>query len=361
MSTIKVLIVDDSLIFRHAVQETLAGETGIEVVGSVRNGQKAMEFLQSAHADVVTLDLEMPEMDGLATLKAIQQRNSQSGARRIGVIMLSAHTRKGADTTLRALELGAFDFIQKPNSSSEEESIALLKRSLLPKILHFGTTQILIAGRKPDSREVFPAGMPAKEHGTRAGGTVVSPRKTDVIAIGVSTGGPKSLSEMLPLLCERTDAPILIVQHMPPTFTTSLAESLDKKCRHKVKEGKAGDSVTHNTVFIAPGGVHMVVRKSGTEVTVGINSQPPENGCRPSVDVLFRSVAAAYSRNITAIVMTGMGNDGSNSLRALKRNGARIIAQDEASSIVWGMPGSAVKTGLVDEVLPLLNISKAVG
>jgi two-component system chemotaxis response regulator CheB len=361
MSSIKVLIVDDSLIFRHAVQETLAGEDGIEIVGSVRNGKKAMEFLESGHADVVTLDLEMPEMDGLATLREIQQRNSQPGTSKVGVIMLSAHTRKGADTTLQALELGAFDFIQKPSSSSEDESIALLKRSLVPKIHHFGTTQILTAGRKPESCEGVPASTPVKEPGTRTEGPFVSPGKTDIIVIGVSTGGPRSLSEMLPLLCERTDAPILIVQHMPPTFTTSLAESLDKKCRHKVKEGNAGDYVTPNTVYVAPGGVHMVVRKSGAEVMVGTNSQPPENGCRPSVDVLFRSVATTYAHNITAIIMTGMGNDGSKSLRALKRNGARIIAQDEASSVVWGMPGSAVKTGLVDEVLSLLNIPKAVG
>ncbi len=359
MSTTKVLIVDDSLIFRHAVQETLAGEDGIEVVGSVRNGRKALDFLESGHADLVTLDLEMPEMDGLATLEAIQERNAGPNAKKIGVIMISAHTRKGADTTLRALEIGAFDFIQKPSSSSEKESIEQLKRSLIPRIHHFKTTQLLGAVPERNSPGSYTKNLNQTAETAHYSVSNVASRGIEIIAIGVSTGGPKSLSAMLPLLCEKTSAPILIVQHMPPTFTASLAESLDRKCAHRVKEAVLGDVVEPNTVLVAPGGNHMVVRKSAGGVTVGINMQPPENGCRPSVDVLLRSVAAAYARNIVAIILTGMGNDGSSALRALKRNGARIIAQDESTSVVWGMPGSAVKTGLVDQVLPLMDIPKA--
>jgi two-component system chemotaxis response regulator CheB len=346
-NTLSVLIVDDSLIFRHVVAAALEGEEGVHIAGSVRNGAKALEHIRSSPPDLVTLDVEMPEMDGLQTLAEIKKIEAARNDLRIGVIMLSALTRKGADTTIRALELGAFDFVAKPRGASEEDSLRQLKASLLPKIHYFASRKSL--GVRPPATPLRPvAAAPAAE-------------TINAVLIGVSTGGPKALIRMLPALCSHTTVPILIVQHMPETFTASLAESLDKKCPHTVKEGRDGEAIERATVYIAPGGHHMVVRRGiGGKAVIALNRQPPENGCRPSVDVLFRSAPAVLGGGIIAVIMTGMGSDGARSLRPLKRVGARLIAQDEASSVVWGMPGSAVATGLVDTVAALDDIPATV-
>ncbi len=349
---VKILIVDDSVIFRKAVEAALKETDGIKVIGSVRNGVKAMEFIWEKPPDLVTLDIEMPDMDGLQTLEQIQKYNSEhSYSKPIGVIMLSSHTKKGADTTIKALELGAFDFITKPESNSESESIEFLKRSLIPRVYNFATRRDL--GVKttlpPPQLEITKEIKKEK---------IIEPQAAiNSLFIGISTGGPKSLNDMLPKLCSVTTQPIFIVQHMPPAFTESLAESLGKKCSHRVKEAQDGEVVCDRTVYIAKGGYHMVVRKSaGNRVLLGIIDQPPENGCKPSVDVLFRSIPAAYDSGAIAMILTGMGNDGSQSLRLLKRSGIIVLAQDEASSVVWGMPRAAFETGLVDKVVSLLDI-----
>lgn len=352
--TVKIIIVDDSLVFRHAVQDALRGEPGIEVVGSARNGVRAMELISSKPPDLVTLDLEMPEMDGVETLKAIQAYNARHiNTPGIGVIMLSAHTKKGAESTIMALEAGAFDFVTKPAESSETESIASLKRSLLPRIHHFASMRAL--GKQRPSSLVKPTPSRIKEKKE-----VPASRAIEAVVIGVSTGGPKALGDILPQLSELVKLPILIVQHMPEKFTQSLAESLAKKCSHKVKEGENGEVVDKGTIYIAPGGRHMMLRLSSAGPVISLSDQPAENGCRPSVDVLFRSLPAVFGSGVVAVIMTGMGNDGSNSLRALKRAGVSIIAQDEASSVVWGMPGSAVSTGFVDEIVSLMDLPQKI-
>ncbi|MEW6671277.1 MAG: chemotaxis response regulator protein-glutamate methylesterase [Thermodesulfobacteriota bacterium] len=343
----KILIVDDSRIFRSAVAESLASFEDIEVIGSVWNGSKAIEFIRSHPPDLVTLDVEMPDMDGIETLAAIQKINADNkDARPVGVIMLSSHTREGADITIKALEMGAFDFIQKPEGENLKESFEILRRQLAAKIRNF-------AVEGPPAAVVKP--LPE---------TISKPPTDSIvrgILIGVSTGGPKALAEMLPSLCEKTDVPIFVVQHMPPTFTQSLAKSLNAKCRHAVIEGRHHDVVRERHVYIAPGGRHMLLGKRRNEVVTVVNDQPPVNGCRPSVDILFKSGATVYGQDAVAVILTGMGTDGTEGARILKRTGAVIIAQDEATSVVWGMPGSACASGNVDQVLPLAKIPAALG
>ncbi|MFC1516448.1 chemotaxis response regulator protein-glutamate methylesterase [Thermodesulfobacteriota bacterium] len=349
----KLLIVDDSRIFRSAVEECLTGEEDIEVVGSVWNGEKAIEFIRSSPPDLVTLDIEMPGMDGLETLKAIQKINASGHpSKPIGVIMLSSYTQKGADITVRALEIGAFDFIPKPEGKSLRESIEILRHQLSVKIRNFASKSI--SPRLEEPRIIIPVTPePAPE-------IPVSSRIKSII-IGVSTGGPKALTEILPPMCEQVDVPILIVQHMPPTFTESLARSLNAKCRHTVIEGVHDDIVRKKYVYIAPGGRHMLLMKKRQTVRTIINDQPPEKGCKPSVDILFRSSAAVYGNNTIAIILTGMGVDGTEGARILKRAGAYVIAQNEETSVVWGMPGSAKASGNVDKVMALDSIPRHVG
>jgi two-component system, chemotaxis family, protein-glutamate methylesterase/glutaminase len=352
---INVLIVDDSRVFRHVVEDALCNEPGIAIIGSVRNGVRAMEAIAARQPDLVTLDIEMPDMDGLETLQAIKRFNTEHPLiADIGAIMLSAHTKKGAESTIRALEAGAFDFVTKPSGDSETENIAALNRSLVPRIHHFASLRML--NKQPIRENRVP---PIRENslaGAESVAAVQSSASIRAIAIGVSTGGPRALSDMLPTLSENVELPIFIVQHMPEKFTQSLAESLDKKCHHRVKEGEDGEVIDSSTIYIAPGGRHLLLRQSSSGPIITITDQPPENGCRPSVDVLFRSLPAVYGGNVVAVILTGMGNDGSGGLRAIKRAGARTIAQDEATSVVWGMPGSAVETGLIDQVIPLMQI-----
>ncbi len=344
----KLLIVDDSRIFRSAIEESLAGEKDIEVIGSVWNGVKAVEFIESNPPDLITLDVEMPHMDGLDTLRAIQEINaSNSQSKPIGVIMLSSFTRKGADITIKALEMGAFDFIPKPEGDDPKENIEILQRQLVTKIRYFTSKRISSGLAEPH------VVMPALPEITPE--LSVSSRIRSIL-IGVSTGGPRALVKMLPPLCERVDVPIFIVQHMPPTFTQSLAKSLDARCRSSVIEARDNDIVRERHVYIAPGGKHMALAKSRQTVRTVVNSDPPENGYRPSVDNLFRSAAAVYGRDVIAMVLTGMGTDGTKGAGALKRVGAFIIVQDDKTSVVWGMPGNVKASGNVDKVLPLDKI-----
>ncbi len=341
---IKILIVDDSRIFRNAVSESLAAETDIEVIGSVWNGVKAIEFIRSRTPDLVTLDVEMPDMNGLETLAAIQEINAANKGCSvpIGVIMLSSHTAEGADITIKALEMGAFDFIQKPEGKDLKESFEILRRRLIAKIRDFAAQGRTAEFAKP--LPPIPKNLPP------------SASEVKGILIGVSTGGPKALAEILPPLCDKVEVPIFIVQHMPPAFTLSLAKSLNAKCRHTVLEASNHEVVKERHVYIAPGGRHLLLIRRRNEIMTVINDQPPVKGCRPSADILFKSGATVYGSDVAAVILTGMGSDGTDGARFLKRAGAVVIAQDEATSVVWGMPGSALASGNVDHVLPLGEI-----
>jgi len=347
----KILIVDDSRIFRSAVAESLTGEADIEVIGSVWSGEKAIEFIRSNPPHLVTLDVEMPGMGGLETLEAIQKINaSQKGVHPIGVIMLSSHTQEGADITVSALEKGAFDFIPKPMGGDPRENLKILRRELIERIRHFVAKRISppISSTPADSRPLVEKSLEASISSKIRG-----------ILIGVSTGGPRALAEILPPLCEKVDVPIFIVQHMPPAFTQSLAESLHRRCRYTVKEARDSDVVQEQHAYIAPGGRHMLLNRQRNTVTTVVNDQPPENGYRPSVDILFRSGAAVYGRDVIGLILTGMGTDGTEGARVLKRTGAMVIAQDEKTSVVWGMPGRVKASGNVDKVLALGKIPGA--
>ena len=380
----RIVVIDDSRIFREAVVAALMTEQDMEVVGAFESADKAMVFLSTNPADVVTLDVEMPGMDGLAFLSAFPEAFKNRPANEIpGVIMVSAHTRKGADITIKALQAGAFDFINKPAGPEPKANQEALKRQLLVKIrcLISQRSLRLCQGKAGlcDAKPIIPCNPPLpesshKDHSeeAKAAGPNESPgtqrnarrapRIVKAVVIGVSTGGPKALATLLPDLCQVVSQPILIVQHMPPDFTRSLAESLSRLCSSAVAEGLDGEEIRPGRIYIAPGGRQMTVRRSNAGAgIISLNDQPPENGCRPSVDVLFRTAAAAWGGQTLAIMLTGMGSDGTRGMGALKRAGCYAIAQDEESSVVWGMPGSVVRAGLTDEVLPLTRIANASG
>jgi len=360
---INILIVDDSLIFRKIVQKCLNGEEDIQVIGSVRNGVKAIEFIKNQRPDLVTLDIEMPEMNGIDTLRAVQVLNAANeNLPPIGVIMLSAFTKKGADITIKALENGAFDFITKPEGNDQHKNLSTLRRQLLAKIRYFTSRRIASRNRlaipplKP--QEEIEAKMEKPK--PKAPVSIITHTRFKAILIGVSTGGPRALMTLLPDLCQRIDIPVMIVQHMPPKFTESLAESLNAKTRFQVIEAKNNQTIEQRHVYIAPGGKHMLIRKKHSQISIQTNDNPPVHGCRPSVDILFQSAADVLGRDVIAVILTGMGTDGTEGLSSLKKHGVHVIAQDEASSVVWGMPGSAVRAGLVDDVQPLEKIPECI-
>jgi two-component system chemotaxis response regulator CheB len=350
----RVLIVDDSRIFRAALEESLAGQEGVQVVGSVFSGEKALEFLQATPVDVVTLDVEMPGLDGLQTLAGIQKLNAgRPAAEEVGVVMVSAYTRRGADVTVQALQQGAFDFVTKPSGPCADLCMEALRQELTCKIRLF----LARRGVRP------PAAPPAGSARSRRKWTQGrAGRPVRAVLIAVSTGGPRALEVFLPDLCGRVEVPVVVVQHMAAGFTRSLAEQLARKvgAGRAVVEAADGEPLRPRTVFIAPGDRHLLLRKEGRRVVLGLNDQPKENNCRPAADVLFRSAAATLGGDAIAVVLTGMHCDGTAGLRPLKRAGAYVIAQDEATSVVWGMPGSVVRAGLADEVLPLGDVAAAV-
>ena len=345
-SRIRVLVVDDSVVVRRMVSEVLARDSAIAVVGSAANGKIALSKIPQVNPDIVTLDMEMPEMDGLQTLAAIRVTWPK-----LPVIMFSTLTRRGATATLDALALGASDYVTKPQKL--DSSLAVLQhlqRELLPRIKALCPRGSLLAS-------IARAAGPVAALGLRPPSKVV-----EVLAIGVSTGGPNALAEMIPRIPADFPVPIVIVQHMPPTFTRLLAERLTAHSSIKVYEATDGMPLEPGVALIAPGDYHMVVRR---EVRSGgmkalLNQDPQENSCRPAVDVLFRSVAEVYGGATLAVIMTGMGQDGLHGCQRIRDSGGQILVQDEATSVVWGMPGFVVNAGLADAVLPIQEIGPAI-
>jgi two-component system chemotaxis response regulator CheB len=353
-NAIRVLIVDDAVTYRKIVSDVLTGLPGVEVVGAAANGKIALQKIEQLRPDLLTLDLEMPEMDGLDVLRHLKQTGSK-----VQAIMLSGATAAGANLTMTALELGAFDFVLKPISGTVEKNMAMLRNELNLKIQAFARSKrihTILHGRGPT-----PPHTPTAPHPPRASGLPPRTRqpfeinacRPEVVALGISTGGPASLTRMLPLLPANLGVPILIVQHMPPMFTKSLADDLNRRCALRVCEASDGQPLTPGCVLIAPGGKQMQVEKAGEHVVVRITDDPPENSCKPSVDYLFRSISAIYGRNALGVIMTGMGNDGARGCREMKLQGASIIAQDEATCVVYGMPKGPIEEGIADIVAPL--------
>jgi two-component system, chemotaxis family, protein-glutamate methylesterase/glutaminase len=352
---LRVLVADDSTVFRRAISEALASLPDIQVIGSAANGKIALQKVIDLKPDLLTLDMEMPEMDGLAVLDALKQAGSTTS-----VMVISAITQRGGRLTMQALEKGAFDFLTKPQGKDATESKAMMVRELAPRLRALAHRRqirnILRPGAKGTGSPASPTtsppaadNRPARESLARA---LTSP--PELVLIGVSTGGPAALARLLPNIPKDIGVPIVIVQHMPPIFTQSLAESLASKCSLRVREAAEGDKLEPGLALIAPGGRQMrLVSTSDSLARVQITDDPPENNCRPAVDYLFRSAANGLPGRAMAVILTGMGNDGTVGLRLLKRRGCFTIAQDEASSVVFGMPKSAVEAGVVDVVLPL--------
>ena len=333
---IRVLVVDDSVVIRKLLSETLASDPGIEVVGTAGDGRIALAKIPSLNPDLVTLDIEMPVMDGLETLAAIRKLY-----RKLPVIMFSTLTERGATATLDALALGASDYATKPShTGSPAVAIECIRTELIPKV------KALCRGRYVVPAVILPSSPAAKLRSR-------SNARIDIVAIGTSTGGPNALAEVLPKIPEHFPVPIVVVQHMPPIFTRLLSERLAGRSVIPVTEGVAGSVLSQAQAWIAPGNFHMQVHRAGVERRLAMNQDAPEHSCRPAVDVLFRSVAQAYGEHVLGVVMTGMGSDGLRGAQAIHAAGGEVIIQDEPSSVVWGMPGLIHAAGEADAVYPL--------
>lgn len=327
MTRIRVLVVDDSSVVRRLVAAALNEDPQVEVVGTASQGREALERIEELSPDLVTLDVEMPVMDGLQTLAALRAQGSS-----IPVIMLSSHTERGAAATVDSLFHGAKDYVTKPHDlGGSAAAVQRLRAELLPRI------HALCAGA-----DAAPVGSPA------VGG---SPR-TGVVVVGASTGGPQALMDFLEALPAPLPVPVAVVLHMPPLFTKALADRLSERVPHRVREAEPDEALVPGGVWIAPGNRHLELARRGGDLRARLQDGAPENGCRPSVDVLFRSAARAAGDGVVAVVLTGMGSDGERGAREIHAAGGTVYAQDEQSSVVWGMPGSIVRAGLARTTLP---------
>ena len=380
MQKIRVLVVDDSVVIRRLVSDILTSDPAIELAGTAANGRIALAKLQQLNPDAVTLDVEMPELDGLQTLAALRKTHPK-----LPVIMFSTLTERGAAASLDALALGANDYVTKPaNVGSVTKGMQQVREELIPKI------KALCPHLVP-SQETFnrPTSIPRRPATTRPAALDSSKRMSQneqaklvapiqgikqpgrakqrgplehiqVVTLGVSTGGPNALATLLPQFPADFPVPIVIVQHMPPMFTKLLAERLNHQSALHVQEGEVGAPLQAGQVWIAPGDYHLVLMRKGEHVQLELNQEPAENSCRPAVDVLFRSVAQLYGARTLGVVLTGMGHDGVRGCEAIRAAGGQVIAQDEASSVVWGMPGFVSKAGLADAVVPLNGIGEEI-
>jgi two-component system chemotaxis response regulator CheB len=346
---IRVLVVDDSVVIRRLVCHALEEDPGLEVVGVAANGRIALGRIPQLNPDVITLDIEMPEMDGLEMLRELRRQE-----RGIPVVMFSTMTERGASITLEALALGADDYVTKAsNAGSLDASLANLRGQLIPKIRQF----FHLAQPQKGSPAAPPASTPPPNRASAPARMCCRPR---AVAIGVSTGGPAALATLVPQFPAGFGLPIFVVQHMPPLFTRLLADRLATLTPLPVSEAVGGEKPGPGRIYLAPGDQHTRVIESPDGPLIALDQTPPLNSCRPAVDALFSSLADVYGPAVIAAVLTGMGQDGLCGAQRLKARGAYILAQDEATSVVWGMPGAVVHAGAADEVVPLEAVIPAI-
>jgi two-component system chemotaxis response regulator CheB len=335
---IGVLVVDDSVVIRRMVSAVLEADPEIEVVGTAANGRIALDMLATLRPDIIILDVEMPVMDGLATLRALRLTHPN-----LPVVMFSTLTERGASATLDALAAGATDYLTKPsNAGSVAGSMERVRLELIPKVkglVAAARARAMLAARP------MPAVRPIRQN------------RVDIIVIGASTGGPDALSAIASKLPSDLSVPVLVVQHMPPLFTRLFAGRLDRSCPLTVVEAVDGQVVKAGSIIVAPGDQHLAVRRQGADLRVHLSQDPPENYCRPSVDVLFRSAATVSGAGVLACVLTGMGRDGTKGAERIRAVGGRVVVQDAASSVVWGMPGAVVAAGHANDIVPLDRIA----
>lgn len=338
---IRVLVVDDSAFMRKVITDILDSDNDIKVVGTAQSGIDALEKAKKTKPDVITLDIKMPGMDGLECLTELTKIG------KIPVIMLSSITKDGAEATIQALAEGAIDFITKPSNifdmNSEEKRKEIIEKvKMASKSLPYSKNTLKIRKNNPIYKE--------------------SPVLNNIVLIGTSTGGPKALQEVIPAIPEDVNAAFLVIQHMPPGFTKSLAERLDGMSKVRVKEAEDDEPIKTGYVYIAPGDYHMLAEKDeNSKLKIKLTKEPRVGSHRPSVDVLLESVSNTDFENVVAVIMTGMGGDGSEGIRKLKKNkNVNVIVQDEKTCVVFGMPRAAIQTGVVDIVTPLSEISNEI-
>jgi two-component system chemotaxis response regulator CheB len=336
--SIRVMVVDSSPAARRMMVQALGREPEIEVVGCVSSGARAIELLAQLEPDLVTLDLETAGGGGLDTIEQLRRRRPK-----LPIVMVSAATQRSALATLEALGRGASDYVSRPEAQTSEGSSTFAQQLCL-RVLALG-------------RQRLPVPAPARSPGNSGYKLLGRPR---LVALAASTGGPDALTTLMRSLPHPLPVPMALVQHMPPVFTKLFAERLAGVCRATVQEARDGMVLGPGTVLVAPGGQHLAVRAAGQQLIARLDSGPPENSVRPAADVLFRSAAEACQGSVLLVVLTGLGEDGCAGARLAVAAGAVVIAQDEASSVVWGMPGAVVRAGLASRVLPLERIADAI-
>ncbi len=359
---IRVMVVDDSVVVRGLLSRWIDENKDLALVASHRNGRAAVDDIERSKPDVVVLDIEMPEMDGLTALPLLLKKK-----RDLVVIMASTLTRRNAEVSLKALSLGAQDYIPKPETNSGVTTSVDFRRELIEKVIALGrrtrgrgaSPTARVSSTAPAARTAFAprkaaaAPAPVGKFKLRPYSSV----KPRILAIGSSTGGPQALTALFGVIGKAVgDVPVVVTQHMPPTFTVILAEHLMKAAGRPAAEGKDGEPLIAGRIYVAPGGKHMVIEKSGAGAVIRLKDGPPVNFCKPAVDPLFDSVASAYGSSTLATVLTGMGSDGAKGAGVIAAAGGSVIAQDEETSVVWGMPGATANSGVCSDVLPLTEI-----
>lgn len=341
---VRVMVVDDSAVIRGLITRILDADPRLRVVASVSDGQRAVDRVATTEIDVIILDIEMPVMDGLTALPHILKADPD-----VKILMASTLTLRNADISMKAMRLGATDYIPKPEASSNINSRDDFGRNLLEKVRSLGQARRRARTSRGAPSAVPTAGKP-KPSITLRPSSRVKPR---IIAIGSSTGGPQALFTFLGALTKEVKQPIVITQHMPPKFTTILAQHIGQNTGWPTAEATDGMSVEDGTIYVAPGDFHMIAEAKGGSTILRLTSEPPENFCRPAVDPMLRSLSAIYGPAILTVILTGMGHDGMKGAQCVVDNGGTVVAQDEASSVVWGMPGAVATNGLCSAVLPL--------
>ena len=339
---INVMVVDDSAVVRGLISREIDAEHDLSVVASASNGEMALVELRRHPVDVIVLDIEMPVMDGMTALPLLLTERPG-----VKVLIASTLTRRNGELSLRALQLGASDYLAKPEAGQTLVTAEDFKRELVRKIRGLG----VVPSGAPDTAK------PASKSPFALARAAPAPIRPEVIAIGGSTGGPPVLVRLFEELRGKVRQPILLTQHMPPTFTALMAEQLSRAGGRPCAEGQDGEPILPGHAYVAPGGWHMTASHENGRRVIRLNQEPPENFCRPAVDPMFRSLAEAYGPKVLALVLTGMGSDGAKGCEAISRAGGRFAVQDEATSAVWGMPGAAARTGLAEQVLPLHQLS----
>lgn len=351
MAKIRVLVVDDSSLIRRLQSEAISASDDFEVAGTAPNGLIALAKIGQLQPDIVSLDLVMPVMDGMQTIRAIREEYPN-----LPIVLFSSGITYDTNNARDAIMLGANDVLAKPRTAQHDgDAKSYVQNELLPKLRKVFNEHTPLPGSAAAGKPATAIAVPRTP--IEAGPKPRASQRIDIVAIGVSTGGPQALSCLLSEIPPNFDAPIVIVQHMPAMFTKLLADRLSKICPLNVREASAGVILQPGEVWIAPGDYHLTVTNLGSAIGLETNQGPPENSCRPAADVLFRFVAQVYGPNALACILTGMGQDGMLGARAIREAGGYVIAQDEATSVVWGMPRAIVHAGLADSILPLDRIA----